>query len=171
MFKRLGFVTLILSCFLLMFSACKKTEGCTDSQASNSGDFDKSCDNCCTYDADKFYNSYLGDLRFTLLPILNADSVTFEIIQLDYQTKDSVGIRIVSDMELITSGARVEGDSLFIKTVVAEFETPIGPISDVDIDGGGELRQDSLVASMKMIAVFNGEEFIDDMVFKGVRTQ
>lgn len=161
-----------LGCFLLTFAlvlpSCKKTEGCNDPFANNAGEFDTDCDNCCTYDADNFFATYLGDLRFESFSALDADSVTFQISP-GLSTPDSVLIQITTEDAIIPAQARVDGDSIFILALAEDFELPLfQDPTDILIEGSGKLDSttDSLHALLVLTAIeLNG--FGDQFTFKG----
>ncbi len=149
---------------ILLFTACKDTEGCTDPLANNTGDYDLNC--CCTYDAENFYGSYLGDIDFLIFSDLDAEDVIFDITE--SSSPDSVLIKITTDTQEFTPGASIDGDSIIIYGIQADFE--LGPLgtSDVIMQGGGILDQDSDSLKVNMtITAPDLDNLSDQFTFEG----
>lgn len=149
---------------ILLFPSCKETEGCTDPLANNTGDYDLNC--CCTYDSENFHGSYLGDIDFLIFSDLDSEDVIFDITEAS--SPDSVSIKITSDTQEFTPGARIDGDSIIINGLQPNFE--LGPLgtSDVVMQGGGLLDKDadSLKVNMTITAP-DLDNLSDQFTFEG----
>ncbi len=151
------------------------TTGCNDQEANNAGVFDNDCDNCCTYDKDKFLGEYFGGFDCVLFSQLDSDSVTFEITEGFFNSADSVNVQIFADALVIPTPSRISNDSIYISTYVEDYMVDIGGTmftTDLEVTGTGVIVEstNTLTADLHLQTV-GGLPLpqMDDCVFIGVK--
>ena len=168
---------ILLSVMIVSLTACNEEEGttgCNDSMANNSGSFDNDCDDCCTYDKEKFIGSYDGTFDCIIFGQLDSDMVTFDITEGFFSTQDSVNVQIFTGTLVLPTPSRISNDSIFISTFVENVEIELNgelQMLDLDVDGVGIFieSENRLVADLTLGTFFMGLPLEDSCVFDGVK--